>query len=239
MRSRALRHVHGERQERQGLMPSWRIPAIGTLLITMSAFSSPALYSAVPADDADDAGSRLRPVAEFASIADRQARSIALFEEAGKVFMSPRCQNCHPATARPTQTDQMRPHLPLVVRGRTGTGPSGGQHCAACHQSDNFAPSGVPGNPKGSLAPASMAWQGKSLGDICNQIKDRERNGGRTLPALIEHVSEDDLVGWAWHPGEGRTPAPGTQKQFGDLVNAWVLTGAICPDPAALRGGSK
>jgi hypothetical protein len=42
-------------------------------------------------------------------------------------------------------------------------------------------------------------------------------------------VSTDHLVGWAWHPGEGRRPAPGTQDVFGDLIGAWIATGAECP----------
>jgi hypothetical protein len=45
--------------------------------------------------------------------------------------------------------------------------------------------------------------------------------------ALIHHVSEDSLVGWAWSPGAGRTPAPGTQAQFGELMKAWATTGAL------------
>src|SRR5438309_363319 len=51
----------------------------------------------------------------------------------------------------------------------------------------------------------------------------------RALAGLIRHLSEDSLVGWAWSPGLGRTPAPGTQAQFGDLAKAWVETGAQCP----------
>jgi hypothetical protein len=64
----------------------------------------------------------LRPVSSFGSIADQRARSIALFEEAGKVLQHPRCVNCHPATDRPRQTDSRRLHLPLVVRGADGHG---------------------------------------------------------------------------------------------------------------------
>jgi len=33
----------------------------------------------------------------FDSISDRGQRSVALFEEAGKVIQNPRCMNCHPA----------------------------------------------------------------------------------------------------------------------------------------------
>ena len=50
------------------------------------------------------------------------------------------------------------------------------------------------------------------------------------LTALIEHIGEDHLVGWAWAPGYGRQPAPGTQKEAGALVEAWVKTGAECPN---------
>src|SRR6266851_3117692 len=71
------------------------------------------------------AAHELRPAASFASIADRRSRSIALFEEAGKVLQHPRCVNCHPATDRPRQTDSRRLHLPRVVRGVDGQGAPG------------------------------------------------------------------------------------------------------------------
>lgn len=171
----------------------------------------------------------LKPASSFDSIKDKNQRAIALFEEAGKVIQSPRCLNCHPATERPTQTDKMRPHIPLVVRGEGGVGAASGLACNTCHHDSNFEAAGVPGNPKWALAPVEMAWQGKSLGQICVQIKDKERNGGRDIEALVKHMAEDELVGWGWHPGGTRTPAPGTQKQFGDLIKAWVAAGAACP----------
>jgi hypothetical protein len=171
----------------------------------------------------------LKAVADFDNIADRNDRAIALFREAGKVIQSPRCMNCHPAGERPTQTDNMRPHQPLVIRGEGGIGAPGGLVCTTCHHEANFDAAGVPGNPRWSLAPAEMAWQGKTLGQICLQIKDRDRNGGKDTAALIKHMAEDDLVGWGWHPGAGRMPAPGTQKQFGELIKAWADAGAACP----------
>jgi hypothetical protein len=170
----------------------------------------------------------LQPVSGFDHIADGRARSMALFTEAGKVLQHPRCVNCHPANERPTQTDRMRPHQPLVVRGADGRG-AAGMPCTACHHAGNFDPGHIPGHPDWHLAPATMAWQGRSLAQICSQIKDRTRNGGRDLVALIHHVSEDSLVGWAWAPGAGRAPAPGTQAEFGELMNAWAATGAFCP----------
>jgi hypothetical protein len=171
----------------------------------------------------------LRPVSDFDNIADKSRRAVALFEEAGKVIQSPRCLNCHPATERPTQTDAMRPHQPLVIRGEAGMGAPGGLACPTCHHDANFDPAGVPGNPVWHLAPAEMAWQGKTLGQICVQIKDRQRNGGKDMAELIEHMAADPLVGWGWNPGAGRTSAPGTQKQFGDLIKAWADAGATCP----------
>jgi hypothetical protein len=74
-----------------------------------------------------------------------------------------------------------------------------------------------------------MAWEGKSIGEICAQLKDPRRNGGRQVEELIHHIGEDSLVGWGWAPGSGREPVPGTQKIAGALVQAWVQTGAACP----------
>ena len=62
--------------------------------------------------------------------------------------------------------------------------------------------------------PRSMGWQHKSLTDICMQLKDTSRNGGKTLYQIIEHAVRDSLVAWAWKPGAGREPAPGRQASF-------------------------
>jgi hypothetical protein len=165
----------------------------------------------------------------FAAISDTAARSAALFAEVGKVLTHPRCVNCHPAGDRPHQGEQGRPHQPPVERGPDGLGLQA-MRCPICHQQANFDPGRVPGNPIWHLAPREMAWEGKTLSEICAQIKDPARNGGRSLEALVEHIGTDHLVGWAWAPGYGRRPAPGTQKEAGALVEAWVKTGATCPN---------
>jgi hypothetical protein len=177
--------------------------------------------------------SALKPPSAFASIADEQARSAALFTEAGKVIESPRCMNCHPADRQPTQGDNLHAHVPFM---RAGEGDHGvpGLPCKSCHGAENSPTLAtsirtVPGNARWALAPASMAWQRKSLGEICVQIKDPARNGGHTLEQMHEHMAADPLVGWAWRPGEGRNPAPGTQAEFGALIAAWIDTGAHCP----------
>jgi hypothetical protein len=165
----------------------------------------------------------------FAGIGDTSARSAALFTELGKVLTHPRCVNCHPAGDRPRQTDAGRLHQPPVERGPDGYGLPA-MRCPICHQQANFEPGRVPGNPIWHLAPREMAWEGKTLGEICAQLKDPARNGGRPVEALVEHIGTDHLVGWAWTPGFGRSPAPGTQQQAGALVEAWVRTGAACPN---------
>jgi hypothetical protein len=202
--------------------------AAGGIVAGLLAFAISSFREADAAVGSATDAATLRPVADFASIKDKNERAVALFQEAGKVIQSARCMNCHPATERPSQTDGMKSHQPLVVRGDDGMG-APGMRCNTCHHEANFDPAGVPGHPKWHLSPVGMAWQGKSLGQICEQIKDRKRNGNRDLTSLVKHMAEDDLVGWAWSPGAGRTPAPGTQKEFGALVKAWADAGAVCP----------
>jgi hypothetical protein len=209
------------------------LPAVQVALLAVTGVAAVAVSSALgtsrrsgelPALAADT----LRAAAAFASIAEPRERAVAVFLEMGKVLQHPRCVNCHPAGDRPLQTDSMRPHEPLVVRGADGHG-APGMRCETCHHTTNYDPAGVPGHPQWHLAPLAMAWQGKTLTEICEQIKDRTRNGGKTLAQLVHHLGEDSLVGWGWAPGAGRTPAPGTQKQFGALAKAWADAGAHCP----------
>ncbi len=177
----------------------------------------------------------LRSPSEFAGIQDIQIRSRALFTEAARVIMNPRCMNCHPATDRPLQGNDQHVHMPPVTRGSDGGGVAGNT-CRACHTEGNFtlvdrtsSYKSIPGHPRWGLAPIEMAWEGKSMGEICAQLKDPSRNGGRNLTLLHEHFASDDLVAWGWNPGLGRVPVPGTQARLGELIKAWIDTGAQCP----------
>jgi hypothetical protein len=170
----------------------------------------------------------LRPAAAFAGIDGKAERGVALFNEAGKVIQHPRCVNCHPAGDRPAQGGDSHPHQPTVLRGEDGMGAIG-MRCNTCHGPANFDPGKVPGHPRWHVAPIEMAWMGKSLGEICEQIKDPKRNGGKSMDEIVHHMAEDSLVGWGWSPGAGREPAPGTQKEFGELIRAWADAGATCP----------
>ena len=174
----------------------------------------------------------LRTVDEFASIEDETERSQALFEEMFVVIEHPRCLNCHPVDDSPRQGMDMTMHNPPVVRGDGGMG-APGMRCSTCHGTENVAyatgEGSIPGHEPWHLAPIEMGWIGLTSAEVCAQLKDPERNGDRTLAELHEHNAEDGLVGWGWHPGEGREPAPGTQAIFGELTQAWIDTGAACP----------
>ena len=130
-------------------------------------------------------GEPLRPAGSFGAIPDRQERSLALFAEASKVLLHPRCANCHPPDDQPRLGDRHLAHDPPAVRGPSGDGVPA-MACASCHQD-------------------------------------------RNLEQIWEHSARNALVAWGWKPGHGRTPAPGTQKEFGDLIRAWIDTGAACP----------
>ena len=182
--------------------------------------NAPSLPSA-PADEL------LAPEA-FAAIADADARSRAIFMEASKVLLHPRCVNCHPPDDTPRQREASMPHDPPVRRGPDDRGLPG-LRCMSCHQEHNVDGTRVPGAPEWHLAPLEMVWLGRTAGQICEQLKDPTRNGGKTLEQIVEHSAKDALVGWGWKPGADRKPAPGTQEQFGALMEAWAASGAACP----------
>jgi hypothetical protein len=187
------------------------------------------LAAMIPAQASNAHAEGLASPQSFDAIGDTAARSTALFSEAAKVLQHPRCMNCHPAGDRPRQGDTRRLHQPPVARGDDGFGLPA-MRCQICHQAANFDPGRVPGDPGWHLAPREMGWEGKTVAQICEQIKDPARNGGRSLDDIVHHVGDDHLVGWAWAPGAGRQPAPGTQAQAGALLDAWVKTGAVCPN---------
>lgn len=162
---------------------------------------------------------------------DDPEKSAAAFVEMGKVLTHPRCVNCHPAGDSPLQGN-LEAHQPPVVRGEGGLG-AAGMRCNTCHGESNVPllerAGTMPGAPSWHLAPASMAWQDKSLTEICEQLKDKARNGGKTLEQIHEHNANDALVAWGWAPGEGREPAPGTQAEFAAHTRTWIDYGAHCP----------
>jgi hypothetical protein len=177
----------------------------------------------------------LRGPEAFSSIEDRGARAQALFLEASKVLLHPRCVNCHPHDDQPRQRNASVIHDPPVVRGPADRGVPA-LECGSCHQEKNVEGTRVPGAPGWHLATREMAWLGRTPGTICSQLKDPARNGNRSLAQIVDHAAHDPLVAWGWAPGADRAPAPGTQERFSALIDAWAKSGAACPDETRTGG---
>lgn len=151
-----------------------------------------------------------------------------------KVITHKRCMNCHPAGDRPRQGANSHLHYFNVQRGADGHGIAALQ-CATCHQAENNDFSGVPGAPHWHLAPKSMAWEGLSRTEIARSMMNPENNGNRDLEETVKHLTEDDLVLWAFEPGvddEGnpREKPPVSEKDFIAAVKAWAAAGAVIPE---------
>lgn len=156
------------------------------------------------------------------------------FNKMMRVLTSPRCMNCHPSDHVPKQGDDSHPHYFGMSRGTKNRGYVA-TNCNTCHQSENNDFSGVPGAPEWSLAPESMKWEGLSDREIAESMLDPKRNGGRTHEELLHHLTEHELVLWAWEPGiraDGtpRTPPPVALEEYKKAVIEWIEHGAIIPE---------
>jgi hypothetical protein len=155
--------------------------------------------------------------------------SMGLFAQMMPTLTSPRCMNCHTSTGFPRQGDDRHRHIMLVVRGPYGQGATA-LPCGTCHGASN-GQNGVPGAPGWSLAPLSMAWEGKSTGDLCRVILAPQN--GQTARTIVAHI-QTPVVQWAWSPGvdldgKQRSTPPLSRSQFLALVQAWADSGAPCP----------
>ncbi len=161
--------------------------------------------------------------------------STKAFMSVYKVLMSPRCMNCHPSGDAPLQGNDSHIHTMNVKRGIDGKGLYS-ERCSNCHQAENTAGLHMPpGNPKWGLPPAHMrmVFQGRTPRQLALQLIDPKQNGGRTKAQLIDHMANDDLVGWAWHPGDGRTLPPMSRPAFAAQVRLWIAKGAYAPSAKA------
>jgi hypothetical protein len=154
---------------------------------------------------------------------------IGAFERIASVLQSPRCMNCHPRGDRPSQGDDGHTHHTNVQRGPNNRGLPA-MACATCHQEHNNDRVGVPGAPHWHLAPKSMGWTGLSLGDLCRTLLDPKKNGGRSVAALVTHMTTDELVLWAWQAGAGRSPPPLSRNDLRIALDLWAKAGAPCPN---------
>jgi len=159
--------------------------------------------------------------------------STEAFNKMMDVLTHPRCVNCHPSDNIPKQGALSHPHYFNIARGKNNSGFKA-TNCNTCHQSENNKYSGVPGAPHWALAPASMAWEGVSRNEIAKRLLDKKANGNRSHEALVEHMTMDDLVLWAWNPGVDangieREKPPVSQENFKEAVRYWFDNGAVIP----------
>jgi hypothetical protein len=172
-----------------------------------------------------------------------EGASIAAFSAAYSVFSHPRCVNCHPAGSAPLQGDDSHPHAFRVQRGADGGGLPA-LRCSNCHQSANVPgahmPPGAAFPPEAKEPPFKPRWhlpsqqtplvfEGRTVAQLCRQLKDPRQNGGLSLEQLIKHVTSDPLVLWGWDPGDGRTKPPISHAEFVQKIAEWVNKGAACP----------
>lgn len=169
-----------------------------------------------------------------------QSSGIALenWEKVYEVLSHPRCANCHvPEDNRPrwsgpsfgfSSTQWM--YHGMNINGGASRDGSDSIPCSACHGSTNSnLEHGPPGAPHWGLAPVEMNWWQKSSQEVCEQIKDPDRNGGRTLIEVADHIGHDPLVLWGWEPGPGREPAPYSAKETAEYFMKWIEAGEVCP----------
>ncbi|BCH22797.1 hypothetical protein [Mesorhizobium sp. L-8-3] len=66
------------------------------------------------------------------------------------------------------------------------------------------------------MAPGTIetARDGKTLGQICDRLKDPAR--GKNIGEIVERMAHDGLAGRRWNPG--RAGVPGTRDVFGELI---------------------
>lgn len=156
------------------------------------------------------------------------------FDVMMRVLTHKRCVNCHPAGDRPRQGEDSHYHNFGVQRGIDNHGVAA-LRCETCHQHENNDFSGVPGAHEWSLAPIEMQWEGLSRVEIARSMMNRKINGNRSLAEIVEHLTEHELVLWAWEPGidaEGnpRELPPVSKEEYIQAVKDWAAQGAVIPE---------
>jgi len=157
--------------------------------------------------------------------------SLIAFNKMMDVLTHQRCINCHPSDNVPKQGEDSHAHRFEITRanGISAT------KCNTCHQSSNNIYSGVPGAPHWALAPHKMRWEGLSRIEIATSMMNPENNGNRTPEDIMHHLTEHELVLWAWEPGvdaEGkeREIPPVSKEEYIAAVKKWIALGAMIPE---------
>jgi len=165
------------------------------------------------------------------SSSTEENESLIAFNTMMDVLTHQRCVNCHPSDDVPKQGEDSHAHRFGITRanGMNAT------NCNTCHQSANNEFSGVPGAPEWSLAPHKMRWEGLSRIEIAKSMMNPENNGNRTPEDIMHHLTEHELVLWAWAPGVGidgkpRELPPVPVDEYIAAVKTWIELGAQIPE---------
>ncbi|MCB5199927.1 hypothetical protein LGQ03_11825 [Loktanella sp. TSTF-M6] len=182
----------------------------------------------------------LSALPEAGSIAP--AEGLAAWDSIHAVLSHPRCLNCHvgddnvPLWGTVAAPDRI--HGMAINAGDSRIGAEG-LSCNACHQTST-RPNAVPHAPPHTgmdwrLAPVAFQWTDRTSAEICAQLRDPDRNGGRDAARLIDHILHDaELIGfitWSFDPGADRDPAPGNMQAHLEDMAIWTAAGMPCPEP--------
>lgn len=171
-----------------------------------------------------------------------RAEGLEAWKRIEAVVTHPRCANCHvDADAIPmwTPAGETRPRVHgMNIRGGESRIDAEAFPCSSCHMISTEANEPAPAPPRAGidwqLAPADFTWFGKSGAEICAQLKDPKRNGGRDAVGLLEHLRRDaSLNGFiprGWTPGAGRATPPGTFEEHVKDMALWGAAGQPCPN---------
>lgn len=190
---------------------------------------------------ADKVGTGDRVINAFAAGSISREEGLANWAKFYEVASHPRCSNCHvgpdnlPMWSGPSY-GETRPHGMNIDAGDSRIGAEA-VACATCHTTLKEARPGANAIPHAAprvampwaLAPVEAEWFGKSSAYICEQLKDPERNGGRTIREVAAHLDHDLILHWAWNPGGTREPAPYSLQESMDFLMKWAAAGTPCP----------
>lgn len=166
-----------------------------------------------------------------------QEEGLAAFDRIYEVASHPRCSNCHvgpdniPMWSGPSYGETPRPHGMNVNAGESRIGAET-LLCSTCHAYNTRSNDQPHAAPQVAmtwmLPPPEAAWFDKSAVEICNQLRDPARNGGRDMLAIAAHLDHDLILHWAWEPGGGREPAPFSLQEHVDDILIWGVAGMPC-----------
>lgn len=105
--------------------------------------------------------------------------------------------------------------------------------CSTCHSLSDVPQPIAHAAPRvgtsWQLAPIEADWFGRTSEEICGQLRDPARNGGRAYLELAEHLGHDLVLHWAWSPGRGREPAPYSLEDHIMDLHMWGASGQPRP----------